>query len=604
MQAYWKFARRMLKHPWRLAAAIVCAVLAGGTLGSGILAALPMFENILKDEDAANLPSLATDINEALPTTLFSDSFIASLPTSAYSAVLWIAMGLGVLTMIGAAFNITHALLSLHLVQNTIKTIRDDAFASVIRLPLSNVIEHGAADKASRIVNDTAILETGLNSMLSRALPQVTKGLASLIAAVVIEWRLTLGALILGPVLYTVIRKFGKKIRRASRSAMEEQASLYGASMESLQGLRVVKVYTAEQHQQQQFAKINELVTHHMLRARGAKAISSPVVEMISLLVLGIIFVVVAKAILDGEIDRANVMLAMGGLFVAGAAVKPLNGLINDIQTGAAAADRLDDMMHEADEPGHDASLPPIARLSDSLVFDRVTFTYPGRDDPALREFSLRIPAGQTIAIIGANGSGKTTALSLVPRLFDPDSGQILIDNTSIHTVNIGSLRDQIAVVTQETVLFRVSIADNIMYGKPDATREQIIDAAKKARAHEFISNLPHGYDTMVGEQGLSLSGGQRQRIAIARAILRDPAILILDEATSMIDAESEAMITQAISEFVRGRTCLIIAHRRSTIEQADRIVTMENGKVIRDEVQHATEPTITLARDSVHNED
>lgn len=585
----------MLKHPWRLAVAILCALLAGGTLGSGILAALPMFENILKEDDASNLPDLAVRANEFLGIALFSESFIGSLPTTAYSAVLWIALGLGVLTIFGAIMNITHAMLSLHLVQTTIRTIRDDAFASVIRLPLANIIKHGAADKASRIVNDTAILETGLNSMLSRALPQITKGFAALVAAVVAEWRLTLGVLILGPILYTVIRKFGKKIRRASRSAMEEQASLYGASMEALQGLRVVKVYTAEHHQQQHFATINGLVTHHMLRARGAKAISSPIVEMISLLVLGIVFVVIAKAIIDGEIGLAGVTGAMGGLFVAGAAVKPLNGLINDIQTGAAAADRLHDMMNEPDEPGHDPSLPRIGRLCRSLVFDRVTFTYPGRNDPALRDVSLSIPAGQTLAVVGANGSGKTTALSLVPRLFDPDSGRVLLDDIPIDTVNVTSLRDQIAVVTQETVLFRVSIADNIMFGRLDATRSQIVDAAKQARAHEFITQLPEGYDTLVGEQGLSLSGGQRQRIAIARAILRDPAILILDEATSMIDAESEALITQAIGDFVRGRTCLIIAHRKSTIDRADRIVTMDNGTIIGDRPQHKAQ-TISSA--------
>jgi ABC-type multidrug transport system fused ATPase/permease subunit len=229
--------------------------------------------------------------------------------------------------------------------------------------------------------------------------------------------------------------------------------------------------------------------------------------------------------------------------------------------------------------------LPKLARHCESIRFDGVTFTYPRAERPALDQITLEIRHGQRVAIVGPNGSGKTTLLALVPRLFDPNpgSGAVLIDGRNIREVAVRSLRRQIGVVTQETVLFRGTIRGNVAYGADDASEERVVAAAKKARAHEFIAAMPKGYDTPVGEQGLTLSGGQRQRIAIARAILRDPSILILDEATSMIDADSEAKIAEALAEFASGRTCLIVAHRLSTVINADRIVVMDAGRIVDD---------------------
>jgi ABC-type multidrug transport system fused ATPase/permease subunit len=224
---------------------------------------------------------------------------------------------------------------------------------------------------------------------------------------------------------------------------------------------------------------------------------------------------------------------------------------------------------------------PNLARHSRSIEFDRVSVQYPDASEPALREVSLSVEHGETIAIVGPNGSGKTTLLSLLPRLFEPDTGRVLVDGEDIAEIRLRSLRGQIGVVTQEVVLFRGTIADNIAYGVRGATREKIERAAKRAHAHEFIQQKPDGYDTQVGDAGVTLSGGQRQRIAIARAILRDPSILLLDEATSMIDSDSEAQITAAISEFSRGRTTFVIAHRLSTVINADRIVVLDKGRLV-----------------------
>jgi ABC-type multidrug transport system fused ATPase/permease subunit len=316
--------------------------------------------------------------------------------------------------------------------------------------------------------------------------------------------------------------------------------------------------------------------------------------------VFGGLFLIAAYAVFKKDFPAKDLVGGLVALFAAGASFKPLTGLITDIQTSTGAAARLEEIMKIRPEPGHDSKLPRLERHKESIEFRGVSFTYPGSARPALSEIELKVPHGQRVAVVGPNGSGKTTLLALVPRLFDPDPDAVIdassngklphgifIDGVDIRSVSIRSLRRQIGVVTQETVLFRTTIRANIGYGAEDATSERIESAAKTARAHEFIAALPKGYDTPVGEQGLTLSGGQRQRLAIARAVLREPSILILDEATSMIDADSEAKIAEAIAEFSAGRTCLIVAHRLSTVINADRIIVMDQGKIV-DQGTHA----------------
>jgi ABC-type multidrug transport system fused ATPase/permease subunit len=291
----------------------------------------------------------------------------------------------------------------------------------------------------------------------------------------------------------------------------------------------------------------------------------------------------------DIQVRPDQFFAVMLSLAVAGASLKPLTGIINDIQASAPAADRLRDLLATRSEPGHGTNLPKLARHKESIEFRGVSFSYGAAPDhasspapsKALDNITLAIPHGKRIAFVGPNGCGKTSLLSLVPRLFDPDQGAVLIDGHDIRHLSVRSVRSQIGMVTQETILFHGTIRTNIAYGSPGASEDCLIAAAKKARAHDFIMALPQGYDTPVAEQGLSLSGGQRQRLSIARAILRDPAILILDEATSMVDSESEAQIAAAMAEFAARRTCLIVAHRLSTVLNCDSIVVMDAGKIV-----------------------
>ncbi|MFM9995709.1 MAG: ABC transporter ATP-binding protein [Phycisphaerales bacterium] len=580
MRAFRSFAARTLRYRWTLVGAFAAAALAAISLGGGLIGVLPVLRSILGEK--LHLADLAREWNAHAHTRFgIPPAWIDALPRGPFTAICWIIGVLGMLTILGGLAGFLHQYLALTIVQRTVAGVRREAFHRVLRLPLRRVVSDGATDTVSRIVNDSAQLEAGLTAMLSRAVAQVAKGIGAIGAALVINWQITLLAGIVAPVFYTIIRRLGKRIRRASRKALASQAGLYGAATQALQGLRVVKVHTTERLEAGRFHRLNKEMMRQMLRVRTARAVASPLVEVLSIFVLGGLFLFAAKLMLDGHWKSPTVLVALGALFAAGAALKPLTGLLNDIQASSAAADRLAELIRSHPEPGHDAALPKLPRHKNAIELRAATLIYPGADRPALDRVDLIVRHGERVAIVGPNGSGKTTLLSLVPRLFDPDSGSVLIDGRDLREVSVRSVRRQIGVVTQETVLFRGTIRDNIAYGADDATTERVIEAARRARAHDFIAALPAGYDTPVGEQGLTLSGGQRQRIAIARAVLRDPAILILDEATSMIDADSEARIAEALAEFTVGRTCLIVAHRLSTVLNADRIVVMDAGRVV-----------------------
>ncbi|MCC6285591.1 MAG: ABC transporter ATP-binding protein [Phycisphaerales bacterium] len=578
MESFWFFARMMLRDRGRIVLAVVCALIGAVGLGTGILAVTPAFENVL----GAHVGLREVVAEARLPFGWrLPDGLVQRLPSDPFETVVWVVAGLAVLTVISGAANFFHAALSLSVVYGTVTLIRRQAFERVVRLPLRVVTNQGTSDTISRLVNDTTVLAGGLSALLSKAVGQIGKGVAALVAALVLDWRLTLIALVVAPVLAITIRKLAKRVRRASRKALQHQADLFGAASEALQGLRAVKVSTAERYECARFQKINRQVMRQLLAARTARALSSPLNEVLSLMALFVLMIVSAKFILGGAMSASTFMLTLGSLFVSAASLRPLTGIINEIQTAAGAATRVRELLGAEIEPGHERGLPRLARHGRDVSLEGVTFTYPGAREPSLREVTLRVTRGETVAIVGPNGSGKTTLLSLLPRLFEPDDGRVCVDGTDVRGVGLHSLRRQIGVVTQETVIFASSIAANIAYGLTGVTREAIVEAARRARAHEFIERLPQGYDTVVGERGATLSGGQRQRLAIARAILRDPAILLLDEATSMIDADSEARIAEALAEFSRGRTCLIVAHRLSTVRSADRIVVMDHGRVV-----------------------
>ena len=613
MDAFWKFAKKMMEMRWHLVFGAFFAIISAGGVGAGIVAMRPILDILLEPGNAGLQEIAKRYIDTGEFFGMIQPEWIEALPSNSFDSIVLIMGTLAALSIVGAVANFMHQYLSLTVVHTTVAKIRRQAFGQVLELPLKTIVAEGPTDAISRIVNDTEALSAGFVAMLSKAVAHVSKGIVALITAFYINWRLAIIALVVMPVLATVIRKLGKRIRKASGKALSSRADLYRASTEALQGLRVVKVHTTERYEAGRFGRINKEMLHQQLKVRTARALAGPIAELCTMFALGGLTIVAAKLIIDGTLDKSEFMTVLVALALAGASIKPMSGLINDIQQSGAAADRLDSLLDSDPEPGHTNTLPKLARHHDSIVFDHVSVTYPGATNPAISDVSLTIKHGETVAFVGPNGCGKTTLLSLIPRLFEPDEGRVLIDGTDLSRVRIRSLRKQIGVVTQEVVLFKGTIADNISYGNRHASREQIEQAARDARAMEFISELKDGLDTHVGEQGLTMSGGQRQRIAIARAILRDPAILILDEATSMIDAHSEKLIGEVLDTFCQQRTSLIVAHRLSTVLGADRIVVLDEGKVVgqgtHDELMKTCETYEKLARHQLmmadtHNED
>ncbi len=584
-----QFVRRMLRRRWTALAAIGMAFVSAVSLGAGLMGMVVVLGQILPRDSAVagaagkSLPDLARDLAAKLPAWIgpVPEAWFDALPTERYQAVVVTVVGIGVLALVGAAANFLHQWLALTLTTRTLADVRLAAFERILAVPLGRITGGDSADLISRTITDANMLNAGLQALMSKALAQLTKGAVSLALAFALSWRLSAVTLVVAPVLYVVIRKLAKRVRRASRGAMRSQAKLLHVASEALGAFRLVKVHGAESYELSRFGEHNERVMREQFRARVAKALATPLTELVTLVAVGGLALVAARLIIEGGLDLPTFIGTLTLLAAAGQSIKPLNSLVQDVQVASAAAERIMAVLDEPPEVAGQRGGDPAPRHAVELRFEGVRFTYPGAAQPALRGIDLVVPFGATIAFVGPNGCGKTTLLSLVPRLHAPDTGRVLLDRVDLATVDLASLRGQIGVVTQEVHLVRGTVAENIAYARPEASRDEIADAARRAHATAFVEALPRGLDTPIGDRGQTLSGGQRQRLAIARALLRDPTILILDVATSMIDADSEALIADAIDAFGAGRTCLVVAHRLSTVVHADAIVVMDEGRVV-----------------------
>jgi ATP-binding cassette, subfamily B, bacterial MsbA len=462
----------------------------------------------------------------------------------------------------------------------SIMRFRRDAYTNAIRMPLLHFSTRGVADTMSRFIQDSNRIHTGITTLLGKIVREPFTIIFLAIGAFAINAKITLFAMMGVPIAGFVISQLGRKMKKASKKTLENWSRMLGRLQESLQGIRIVKGYHQETQEEQVFEKINKRLIKQQFRMAKINAASGPLLESLGM-TAACAAMIAASYYLTGEGMSTSDFFAL--VFLLGAIAesgRKLGNVFPRIQAANAAAER---MCYLLDVPAEEeaAGARELGRLTQGLSMRSLSFTYPEQVEPALSGIDLEVRAGQTVAIVGPNGSGKTTLVSLIPRFYQPDEGVVLIDGQDIAEVTLASLREQIGIVTQQTIVFNDTVGGNIAYAKPSASREEIVEAAKRAYAHEFIEQLPNGYDSIVGEQGAKLSGGQLQRLTIARAILRDPAILIFDEATSQIDSDSEAKIQKAILEFTQGRTSFIIAHRLSTIIHADRIVVLEAGRIV-----------------------
>jgi ATP-binding cassette, subfamily B, bacterial MsbA len=458
--------------------------------------------------------------------------------------------------------------------------LRRKAYANAIRLPLSFFSTQGVSDIMSRFVQDSSRINTAITTTIGKVVREPFIMIFLAIYAFSINSRLTLIVMMIAPVAGLLLLSLGRKMKRSTKKSLKSWAEMLSRLQQSLFGVRVVKGYHREEFEQQRFDQVNLKLFKQQCRIQKIDNANNPLMEFLGTLAASAGMIFAASLMAEGKLpisDFTALIIALAMIVESG---RKMGDVWPRLQTANAAAERVFKVVDAPAEhdPPNAVELP---RLSKTLEFKDISFSYPKTLQPAVDNVSLTVNAGETVAIVGPNGSGKTTLLSLIPRFFIADRGSILFDGLDTAQAALGSLRRQIGLVTQHIIVFNDSIAANIAYGNLDATQDQIVAAAKQAFAHEFIEETADGYQTIVGENGVTLSGGQLQRICIARAILRDPAILIFDEAMSQIDADSEAKIQQAIETFTQGRTSFLIAHRLSTIIHADRIVVMDRGQVV-----------------------
>jgi subfamily B ATP-binding cassette protein MsbA len=479
--------------------------------------------------------------------------------------------------------------------QLTLFDIRNYFYRRTLALDLSNFGDQGSAELISRFTNDMDSLSQGLNTLMGKVIREPLRAVSCLGIALWLNWRLTLLALILVPVSALTANRAGRIMKRAVRRSLESMSNIYKILQETFQGIVVVKAYTMERSERRRFFLETKSLYKKSVKVATIDALSDPVLEMLALSTISIAILAGSYLVLRRSIfldlgiiklQLASQRMAIEDLLYLYATlmgisdpVRKLANVHSRIQRASAAADRICALMDRQPQVADKPAAIRMGRHRGQVEFESVSFSYNGRD-PVLQGLSLTVRHGETIAVVGPNGCGKTTLMSLLPRFWDVQSGAIRIDGHDIRDVRLRSLRGQMGMVIQETILFEDTIAHNIAYGNRHAGRDAIVAAAKRAYAHQFITALPNGYDTLIGERGLGLSGGQRQRIALARAMLRDPAILVLDEATSAVDIQDEALIRKAIEEFARNRTTFLITHSLGSLQFADRIVLMNAGRI------------------------
>ena len=458
--------------------------------------------------------------------------------------------------------------------------LRSTLYSHIQRLSLAYHDQKRTGDLISRVTSDIDAIQSFVSSGLLGALVS-SLTLAGMVGVMLyLNWRFTLIALSVAPVLFVVVYSYTRRIKKAAREVRKKEGEIVSVIEEVFSSIRVVKAFAREDYEQQRLEEQSLEGVEMALRARSIKAKLSPLVEVIVACGTALVLWFGARLVLDGSLREGSLIVFVWYL---GKMYKPMQELSKMTDTFSKAAVGYERIKEVLETDGQVQDLPsarPAPRLKGLIEFQHVSFGYE-EQQPVLTDVNLSIQPGQTVALVGPTGAGKTTIISLIPRFYDPSAGRIVIDGRDVRGYTQKSLRQQISLVLQETVLFHGPIWHNIAYGKPEAKRSEILRAAELANAHEFIEKMPEGYDTIVGERGMTLSGGQRQRIAIARAVIRNTPILILDEPSSGLDAASEKLVFEALDRLMEGKTAIVIAHRLSTIQRADVIFVVDGGRLV-----------------------
>lgn len=500
------------------------------------------------------------------------------------SELMKIGLLLLIILLVQAAFSFGRVYLFAQVTENVLKALRQDTFKRLIQMPMSFFSKNQVAELSSRMATDITVISDAFTINIAELIRQSIVGVGGLILLVTTtEWAIAKWFLIIIPPLTAVAIMFSKKIRKFSKTYQEKIAESNVVVGEALTGITNVKTFTNEEYEINKYGKISDTIREFGLKYGIFRGLFF---SFVMVFVFGSIFFILWQMLFALKVDKTITPEDFGtfmmlSLFVAGS----LGGLpeqISSLQKALGATDRVFELIDgEIENIEFLKDNVPAKQTKGEIEFNNVLFNYPSRPEfKVLQDISFKAEAGQTVALVGSSGSGKTTIASLILRFYDPTGGSIVIDGVDSRSISLTELRKKIALVPQDVILFAGTIKDNIAYGKPNATDAEIEEAARKANAYNFIESFPDKFATLVGERGIQLSGGQRQRIAIARAVLKNPSILILDEATSSLDSESEHLVQEALDKLMVGRTSIVIAHRLATIRNADKIVVLQNGIV------------------------
>jgi subfamily B ATP-binding cassette protein MsbA len=561
----------LVKPYWfKLAGAMICMIFVSLLTALQAFLVKPALDGVfLKKEQIP--PSLKNIILQ-----LHLDSL---LPKEGMEMLILIPVAIILLFLFKGIFEYGQAYLMNYVGLRVVADIREKLYNHLQTLSLSFFTKTPTGILISRITNDVNLIQGSVSNAITGLLKDAFTVVGLVGVVFYRDWKMAIIALLIFPLVIFPIKEFGKRLRKFSRKSQQRMGSITTFLHETIAGNRIVKAFNMEEYEKRRFAEENNRFFKIVLKRVKIRALSHPLMELWGGIAVAIIIWVGGYRVIQGEITPGAFFSFMTALFMLYAPIRDLNKVNLEVQEGLAAAARVFELLDTTPEIKEAEGAFPLPTISKGIHFKEVTFKY--GDDAVLKNISLHVNVGEVIALVGMSGAGKTSLVNLLPRFYDVERGRILIDSTDLCKVTLKSLRDQIALVTQQTILFNDTVRNNIAYGNMNCSDQEIVEAAKAANAHDFIQRLPQGYDTLIGEQGVKLSGGERQRLSIARALLKNAPILILDEATSSLDSDSETEVQKALEGLMEGRTVFVIAHRLSTIRNAHRIIVLSDGQIV-----------------------
>ncbi|MGB2601355.1 MAG: ABC transporter ATP-binding protein [Candidatus Omnitrophota bacterium] len=580
MKNYFRFMKLMLPHGGVFALAILCMVLATAFSASPLGLIIPLVDKIISGKDilipaGVNAPQILVDavqkINALPPLKLLNIMTVMVV-------FLFILKGI---------FEFFQTYLMSDVSQRVIRDLKDTIYKKLQQLSMDFYSHNPTGHLMSRITYDAAVIRDAIGTGIADTFYQPIQLIvyAGLLISVKVffgvPWSLILVSFVIFPLILFPVVKIGKRLRKISQSSQEKIGDINNMLLETIVGMKLVKSFCMEDYEWRRFKEHNRIFYKLNMKSVKRTKIVSPLTEAMGVLCVAIILWMAGKSIVSGALSAGVFTAFLAAIFSMMKPLKKLSNVYGINQQALAAADRI---FHLLDEPVTIKEKPEAIELSTfdkEITLEGVHFSYDQKEEEVLSGIDLTIKKGEVVALVGPSGGGKSTLVNLIPRFYDPEKGTVRIDGIDVRDTKVASLRGQIGLVTQETLLFNDSVKNNISYGHEDVDEEQLESVAKAANAHRFIKDFPKGYDTIIGERGLKVSGGQRQRIAIARAVYKNPPILIFDEATSQLDTESEKLVQEAINNLMKGRTVIMIAHRLSTITHADKIVVIDKGRIV-----------------------